>query len=90
MTNSLNDKKNNYDVLWKMKKKMQKKQETAHVIKDKEGNDLKTPEEIKLRTSEYYRELYIPNEIKEGYEKYTESLDIFIEQCWKMKDEVSE
>ena len=84
MTNCLNDKKNNYDALWKMKKKMQKKQETAHVIKDKEGNDLKTPEEIKLRTSEYYRELYIPNEIKEGYEKYTESLDIFIEQCWKM------
>ena len=44
MTNSLNDKKNNYEVLWKIKKTMQKKQETAPIIKDKEGNDLKAPE----------------------------------------------
>merc|ERR1739842_77777 len=26
----ISDKKNNYEVLWKMKKKIQKKQETAH------------------------------------------------------------
>ena len=90
MTNSLNNKKNNYEVLWKIKKTMQKKQETAHIIKDKEVNDLKAPEEIKLRTSEYYRELYIPNEVKEGYENYSEALDIFIEQCWKMKDKSNE
>ena len=61
--------------------KMQKKQETAHIIKDKEGNDLKTPDEIKNRTSEYYQELYIPNEVKEGYENYTETLEKFIGQC---------
>ena len=90
MTKNLSDKKNNYEVLWKMKKKIQKKQETAHIIKDKEGKDLKIPEEIKNRTSEYYKELYIPNEVKEGYENYTETLENFIEQCWKMKDEPSE
>ena len=61
ITKKLSEKKNNYEVLWKMKKKMQKKQETAHIIKDKGGNDLKTPDEIKNRTSEYYKELYIPN-----------------------------
>ena len=57
MTKSLNDKRNNYDILWKIKKKVQKKKETAHIIKDKEGNDLKAPEEIKNITSEYYKEL---------------------------------
>ena len=90
ITKKMSDKKNNYDVLWKMKKKMQKKQETAHIIKDKEGNELKTPDEIKNRTSEYYKELYIPNEVKEGYENYTETLERFIEQCWEMEDETSE
>ena len=60
---------------------MQKKQETAHIIKDKEGNDIKKTDEIKNRTSEYYQELYIPNEVKEGYENYTETLERFIEQC---------
>ena len=70
--------------------KMQKKQETAHIIKDKEGNDLKTPDEIKNRTSEYYKELYVPNEVKEGYENYTETLERFIEQCWEMEDGTSE
>ena len=89
ITKKLSDKKNNYEVLWKIKKKMQKKQETAHIIKDKEGNDLKTPDEIKNRTSEYYKELYIPNEVKEGYENYTETLERFIEQCWEMEDGTS-
>ena len=47
ITKSLNDKRNNYDVLWKIKKKVQRKKETAHIIKDKVGNDLKAPEDIK-------------------------------------------
>jgi len=36
------------------------------MIKDKEKNVLKMPEDIMNRTSEDYRELYIPNEVKEG------------------------
>merc|ERR1711874_349234 len=87
MTKSLNNKRNNYDVLWKIKKKVQRKKETAHMIKDKEGNDLTTPEEIKDRTTEYYKELYKPNEVVEGYESYVETLENFIEQCWKMTDD---
>ena len=87
MTKRLNDKRNNYDVLWKIKKNVQKKKETAHMIKDKEGNDLTTPEEIKDRTSEYCKELYKPNEVVEGYESYVETLENFIEQCWKMTDD---
>ena len=87
MTKRLNDKRNNYDVLWKIKKNVQKKKETAHMIKDKEGNDLTTPEEIKDRTTEYYKELYKPNEVVEGYESYVETLENFIEQCWKMTDD---
>ena len=90
MTKSLNNKKNNYDVLWKIKKKIQKNKETAHIIKDNEGNDLKAPEEIKDRTSEYYKELYRPNEVLDGYENYVETLENFIEQCWKMTDEQNE
>merc|ERR1739842_294154 len=35
MTKNLSDKRNNYEVLWKMKKKKQKKQETAHIKKKK-------------------------------------------------------
>ena len=60
------------------------------MIKDKEGNDLKTPEEIKDRTREYYMELYKPNEVVEGYERYTETLENFIEQFWKMTDDQNE
>merc|ERR1711874_679976 len=46
-----------------------------------------TPEEIKDRTTEYYKELYKPNEVVEGYESYVETLENFIEQCWKMTDD---
>ena len=34
--------------------------------------------------------MYIPNEVKEGYENYTETLERFIEQCWEMEDGTSE
>ena len=62
-------------------KEKSSKKETAHMIKNKEGNDLKAPEEIKDRAREYYMELYRPNEVVEGYERYTETLENFIEQC---------
>merc|ERR1739842_278532 len=44
MTKNLSDKRNNYEVLWKMKKKIQKKQETAHIIKDKKKKKKKKEE----------------------------------------------
>ena len=86
----LNDKINNYDILWKLKKTAQRKQESTFVIKDKNGNDIKEPDEIKDKVSEHYDNLYTNNEIQEGYREYNEDLEKLIEQCWKMEDELGE
>ena len=67
VTMRLNDKINNYDILWKLKKTAQRKQESTFVIKDKNGNDIKVPDEIKDKVSEHYDNLYTNNEVQEGY-----------------------
>ena len=90
VTMRLNDKINNYDILWKLKKTAQRKQESTFVIKDKNGNDIKEPDEIKDKVSEHYDNLYTNNEIQEGYREYNEDLEKLIEQCWKMEDELGE
>ena len=85
-TEQLNEKRNNYNVMWKIKKKMQKPQSCAFIIKDTEGNEMRKPEDIKKQISKYYEELYKPNQVKEGFEKYTEELENMIQLCWEAKD----
>ena len=85
MTNKLSDKKNNNKELWKIKRRTQTKQTSAFSVKDKDGNDITNPEDIKKRVSEYYDELYEYNEIKAGYEDYHEEQENFIKQCWNSK-----
>ena len=87
MTEKLSDKKNNNKELWKIKSRTQTKQTSAFTLKDKEGNDINNPEGIKKRVSEYYDNLFVNNEIKEGFEEYHKENEKFIEKCWKIKDE---
>ena len=90
VTKNLSDKKNNNKELWNIKRRTQTKQTSAFVLKDKDGNDITKPEEIKQRVSEYYDNLYVNNEIKEGYEEYHSVQEKFIEKCWKAKDKGKE
>ena len=90
VTKNLSDKKNNNKELWKIKRRTQTKQTSAFVLKDKDGKDITKPEEIKQRVSEYYDNLYVNNEIKEGYEEYHRFQENFIEKCWKAKDKGKE
>ena len=90
VTKNLSDKKNNNKELWNIKRRTQTKQTSAFVLKDKDGNDITKPEEIKQRVSEYYDNLYVNNEIKEGYEEYHSVQEKFIEKCWKAKDKDKE
>ena len=83
ITRKLSDKRNNHDVLWKLKKKTEKKQTCAFIITDKEGNDIREPDNIKRRVTEHYEELYENNPVKEGYEAYEEDVDKFIKYCWE-------
>ena len=85
MTKKLSDKKNNNKELWKIKRRTQTKQSSAFSIKNKEGNDITNPDDIKKRVSEYYNELYEYNETIKGYEDYQEELENFIKQCWNSK-----
>ena len=55
-------------------------------VRNKEGNDITNPDDIKKRVSEYYNELYEYNETIEGYEEYQEELENFIKQCWISKE----
>ncbi|CAL4251493.1 unnamed protein product [Meganyctiphanes norvegica] len=90
ITKNLSEKRNNYNIMWKMKKKSQKKQSSAFALKDKEGNELRSPDNIKKRTSEHYVDLYEPNPVKEGYERYEEELERLITYCWNAPDETKE
>merc|ERR1712240_962324 len=83
MTEKLSDKKNNNKELWKIKRRTQTKQTSAFTIKDKEGNDINNPEKIKKRVSEYYDNLFVNNEVKEGFEEYHQDQEKFIEKCWR-------
>ena len=47
MTKKLSDKKNNNKELWKIKRRTQTKQSSAFSIKNKEGNDITNPDDIK-------------------------------------------
>ena len=47
MTKKLSDKKNNNKELWKIKRRTQTKQSSAFSIKNKEGNDITIPDDIK-------------------------------------------
>ena len=58
MTEKLSDKKNNNKELWKIKRRTQTKQSSAFSVRNKEGNDITNPDDIKKRVSEYYNELY--------------------------------
>ena len=85
MTEKLSDKKNNNKELWKIKRRTQTKQSSAFSVRNKEGNDITNPDDIKKRVSEYYNELYEYNETIEGYDNYQEELENFIKQCWISK-----
>ena len=87
MTKQLSDKKNNNKELWKLKRKIQTKQSCAFAVRNKEGDEITSPEGIKKRISEYYAELYENNDIKEGYEQYHENQERFIKKCWDHKNE---
>ena len=80
MTKQLSDKKNNNKELWKLKRKIQTKQSCAFAVRNKEGDEITSPEGIKKRVSEYYVELYENNNIKEGYEQYHENQERFIKK----------
>ena len=86
ITKKLSDKKNNNKELWKIKRRTQTKQSSAFSVRNKEGNDITNPDDIKKRVSEYYNELYEYNETIEGYEEYQEELENFIKQCWISKE----
>ena len=86
ITKKLSDKKNNNKELWKIKRRTQSKQSSVFSVRNKEGNDITNPDDIKNRISEYYNELYEYNETIEGYEDYQEELENFIKQCWISKE----
>ena len=86
-TQRLSDKRNNYDVLWKIKRISQKKQTNSFILKDPKGNEIRKPKEIKEKVYEHYKELYKNNEAKEEYKEYNKELDKLIDLCWKYKDE---
>ena len=72
--------------MWEIKKKKQKPQSCAFILQDKEGNEIRKPEEIKKEVKRYYENLYEPNPVKTGYEEYTRELEKMIQQCWDSKD----
>ena len=88
-TQNLSDKRNNYKVLWNIRNKMQKKQSSAFMLRDDEGNDTSNPDVIKIKVSEYYKELYENEEIPEGYEEYVKYLEELIKRCWNTNDETT-
>ena len=87
MTNKLSDKKNNNKDLWKIKKRTQMKHSSAFAVRDKDGNDIIRPEEIKKRVTEYYDNLFENNKVIEGYEEYQKDQEEFIKQCWSKRTE---
>ena len=88
--NKLNDKANNNQVLWKLRRDINSKSQCQFVVKDKEGNELRDPEKIIQRVTEYYNEIYRNNEVVNGYEEYNRALETLIRECWKWKDTENE
>ena len=86
-TQKLDEKRNNNEALWQLKNKTQKKQTTAFILKDVEGNDIGNPDGIKSIVSDHYSVLYENNPVQEGYENYVKELELLIKLIWETEDE---
>ena len=88
-TKKIDDKRNNFNIVWKLRNETRKKQESAFIL-EKEGKEIKDPKEIKNTVSDHYDKLYINNPILEGYEKYNEELEKLIKMIWEIDEKENE